>query len=445
MATVTRCALLRGAASSGAAAFIAACGAGTATPGAGVTKESVRLHMFNHAGDQAAIDQWRQVVEPFSQKYPNVTFEVGGPPGGPNTLLDAVLKMGAAGTIADFTYSVTRNGPTMFTSGLTADLTQIVRRERVDLKDVPKAMIENMEWQGKLMALPYDLGYSYIQYNKSLFDKAGVTDPGALWRQKKWDWDAFTNAIAGLARSMPPESQEAPFWLRNTEADYLSIIRSLGGDTMSKDRTRFILGEPVGLAALAKWGELSTRYRAAPPDKGPPGDFDGGKLAMISSNPATITRTQRAAKAGGQPWRWDVVPHPAPAGKKPVPILFTNGLYMWKGTKQEATTIEVLKWMMSDERLLSYGKLTGRDPARTTLQPEHVKNLGIPQNDPRNWLDVYKELTPLAQGIPWTIGYVEWHAILAGEVLTPVGKGEKSAPEAVNAAAPKINAILARK
>ena len=37
------------------------------------------------------------------------------------------------------------------------------------------------------------------------------------------------------------------------------------------------------------------------------------------------------------------------------------------------------------------------------------------------------------------------HAILASEVLTPVGKGEKSAPEAVNAAAPKINAILARR
>ena len=71
-----------------------------------------------------------------------------------------------------------------------------------------------------------------------------------------------------------------------------------------------------------------------------------------------------------------------PAGKKPIPILFTNGLYLWKGTEHESTTVEVLKFMMQDERLLAYGKLTGRDPARTTLQAEHVKNLGLPQNDP---------------------------------------------------------------
>ena len=437
--------MLQSAAVAGGAALLAACGAGQPAATGGVAKEPVRLQMYNHSGDQASIDQWKQVVEPFSQKYSNVTFEVGGPSGGPNTLLDSALKMGAAGTPPDFTYSVTRNGPTLFTSGLTADLTQIVKRERIDLNGVPKAMIENMEWQGKLMAVPYDLGYSYIQFNKTMFDKAGVPDPGTLWRQKKWDWDAFVNAISALARTQTPESQEASFWLRTTEADYLSIIRSLGGDTLSKDRSKFILGEPAGLAALAKWGELSTRYRAAAPDKGPPGDFDGGKLAMISSNPATITRTQKAAQAGGQPWRWDVVPHPAPAGKKPVPILFTNGIYLWKGIKNEATTIEVIKYMMTDERLLTYGKLTGRDPARTTLQPQHVKNLGIPENDPKSWLDVYKELTPLVQGIPWTIGYVEWHTILANEVLSPVGKGEKSAQEAVNAAAPKITAILQRR
>jgi ABC-type glycerol-3-phosphate transport system substrate-binding protein len=409
-----------------------------------VAAEPVRLQMYNHSGDQASIDQWRQVVAPFTQRHPNVTIEIGGPPGGPNTLLDSALKMGAAGTPPDFTYSVTRNGPTLFTSGLTQDVAPVVKRERIDLKDVPKAMIENMEWQGKLMALPYDLGYSYVQYNKLLFDRAGIPDPGTLWRQKKWDWDAFVNSVAAFSRQPFADGGEAGFWIRTVEADYLSIIRSLGGDTLSKDRARFVLGESAGLAALAKWGELATRYRAAPPDKGPPGDFDGGKLAMMSSNPATITRTQRAAQAGGQPWRWDVVPHPAPAGKKPIPILFTNGLYLWKGTTNESTTVEVLKFMMQDERLLAYGKLTGRDPARTMLQAEHVKNLGIPQNDPKSWLDVYRELTPLVQGIPWTVSYVEWHAVLASEVLTPVGKGEKSPQEAVNAATPKISAILAR-
>jgi multiple sugar transport system substrate-binding protein len=235
MVRLTRSALLRGATVGGAAAALAACGAGAAAPSGGVTKEPVRLQMYNHAGDQAAIDQWKEVVGPFSQKHPNVAIDIGGPPGGPNTLLDSVLKMAAGGTPPDFTYSVTRNGPTMFTAGLTADLTPVVKRERIDLKDVPKSMVENMEWQGKLMALPYDLGYSYLTYNKLLFDKAGLPDPGTLWRQKKWDWDAFVSSVAAFARPQFADAGEAGFWIRNVEADYLSFIRSLGGDTLSKE------------------------------------------------------------------------------------------------------------------------------------------------------------------------------------------------------------------
>jgi multiple sugar transport system substrate-binding protein len=444
MAALRRSILLRGAVTGGAAALLAACGAGERAASGGVAKAAVRLQVFNQSGAQKDVEDWQKMLAPFTQKYPNVTFDITGAPTGPNGLLDKALAMGAAGTPPDFTYSVTRNGPTLFTSGLTQELTSLVKRERIDLKDVPKGMVENMEWQGKLMALPYDPGYAFIQYNKALFDKAGVTDPGTLWRQKKWDWDAFVSTVAAL-RAQSPESQQAGFWIRTWEGDYLTIFRTLGGDTLSKDRSKFVLGDGPGLAALGRWAELATRHRAATPDKSPPGEFTGGQLAMMSSHPGNITTIQKTLRDSGQPWAWDVVPHPAPAGKKPVPVLFTNGLYLWKGTKQEPTTIEVLKFLMQDENMLAYGKLTGRDPARSTLMAEHVKNLGIPQNDPKSWLAVYQELTPLVQGVPWTINYVEWHTVLQQEVLTPVGKGEKSPQEAVSAAGPKISAILQRK
>jgi multiple sugar transport system substrate-binding protein len=437
--------VLQGASAISALGLLAGCGAGERTSAGGVTREPVRLQMFNQSGAQKDVEDWQKMLAPFTQKYPNVTFDTTGAAAGPNGLLDKALAMGAAGTPPDFTYSVTRNGPTLFTSGLTQDLTPLVRRERIDLKDVPKGMVENMEWQGKLMALPYDPGYAFIQYNKSLFEKVGVPDPGALWRQKKWDWDTFVNTVAAVSRAQSAESQQAGFWIRTWEGDYLTIFRSLGGDTLSKDRSRFTLGDGPGIAALGRWAELATRHRAAPPDKTPPGEFVGGQLAMMSSHPGNITTIQRQLRDSGQPWSWDVVPHPAPLGKKPVPVLFTNGLYLWKGTKQEPTTVEVLKFLMQDEQMLEYGKLTGRDPARSTLMADHVKNLGIPQSDPKSWLQVYQELTPLVQGVPWTVNYVEWHTVLQQEVLTPVGKGEKSPQEAVSAAGPKISAILARK
>jgi ABC-type glycerol-3-phosphate transport system substrate-binding protein len=147
----------------------------------------------------------------------------------------------------------------------------------------------------------------------------------------------------------------------------------------------------------------------------------------------------------GAQWTWDVAPHPAPPGKRPVPVLFTNGLYLWKGIKEEATAVEALKFLMADESMLRYGQLTGRDPARQTLMPAHVKNLGIPEQDPKSWLKAYQELTNDVRGLPWTVAYVEWHTLVQQQILTPLVRGEKSAQEAVSAVAPQVNAILQRK
>ena len=95
--------------------------------------------------------------------------------------------------------------------------------------------------------------------------------------------------------------------------------------------------------------------------------------------------------------------------------------------------------------MLRYGQLTGRDPARSTLMPSHVKNLGIPEQDPKSWLKVYTELTNKVRGLPWTVAYVEWHTIVQQQILLPLLRGEKSAQEAVTAAAPAVNAVLQRK
>jgi hypothetical protein len=67
-----------------------------------------------------------------------------------------------------------------------------------------------------------------------------------------------------------------------------------------------------------------------------------GLLAMYSSHPGNIRPIQKYVKDNGAQWSWDVVPHPATTGKRPVPVLFTNGLYLWKGIKNEGPATEAL-------------------------------------------------------------------------------------------------------
>jgi multiple sugar transport system substrate-binding protein len=428
----------------GVGAALAACGA-PAEPAGGVTRQPVRLQMFNQSGAQQDVDDWTAMLQPFTQQHPNITIEVGGPPSG-QQMVDKALAMGAAGTPPDVTYSVTRNGPTIFEGGLTQDVSPVVKRERIDLKDVPRPVLENFDWKGKMLALPYDPGYAFVEFNRSLFEQAGVPDPGRLWADKKWEWNAFVQAGVALSRSPSPDQQRFGFLVQNWEGDYVSFLRTNGGDLLNKDRTRLALDDGPSLAALTQWAELVTKHKISPQiGQGPQGAFNSGALAMYSSHPGNIRPIQKFVRDNGAQWTWDVVPHPAPAGKRPVPVLFTNGLYLWKGIKEEATAVEVLKFLMTDESMLRYGSLTGRDPARATLVPQHAKNLGIPDQDPKSYIKLYQDLTNDVRGLPWTVSYVEWHTIVQQQILAPLVRGEKSAQEAVSAAAPQVNAILQRK
>src|SRR5205814_10731308 len=117
MSTITRATVQRRVALVGVGTFLAACGGAATQPqGAGVGKAPVRLQMFNQSGTQQDVDDWTKMLAPFTEKYPHVTFDVSGPPAGVQ-FVDKALTFGAGGTPPDITYSVTRNGTTIYEAG----------------------------------------------------------------------------------------------------------------------------------------------------------------------------------------------------------------------------------------------------------------------------------------------------------------------------------------
>ena len=428
----------------------AACGGDQATPapaasGPGTTP--VRLAMFNQGGDQQSVTEWNTMLEPFTKKYPNVTFDVTGPDAtiGPLAFVEKATALAAGGTPPDLTYSVTRNGPTIFARGFSSDMNTLVKTEKIDLKDVSKPVLDNFDWRGSLLALPYDIGYAYVQYNRSLFAKAGVGDPGKLWESGKWNWDSFLEMSTAMARSATADDARVPYLVKTWEGDYLTIMRTHGGEILSPDRTKLLIDQGASVTALQLWADLAAKHKVSTsPTKPPQGGFNGGRLGMEPSHPGNIRAVQKFVKDNNSPYDWDIVPFPAPAGKKPVPVLFTNGLYAWKASKNQAQVASVLKFLMEDEQMLRYGALTGRDPARGSLQEKHLKNLGIPETAPKSWPKVYTEMAPLARGVPWTVDYIEWHTMVQKEILEPIADGTKTVQAAIAEVMPKVQAVLSR-
>lgn len=389
MTRVTRSHVLRraGLAAGGAAALaLAACGSATTATSGTAAKTPVRLTMYNQGGSQQIVSEWTETLKLVEQKLPHITYDIGGPEQNLQ-FVEKATALWAGGTPPDFTYSVTRNGPAIFTGGMTYDMNVIARREKIDLAGVAKNVLDDFSWDGKLMALPVDTGYAYIQYNKSLFEKAGQPDPGTLWTQGKWDWDTFVSTSVAMGRAVGEGG--AAFTIRTWEVDYLSILRTHGGELLNADRTKLALEESGSVTGLTRWAELHTRQQASTAvDKQPQGGFRSGLMAMVSSHPGEIVPNQRGLKDAGATWTWDVVPHPVPRGGKRTPTLFTNG--------------------------------------------------------PKSYVKLHQELTPQVKGLPHTTNYLEWHGIVAREILTPVGTGQKSPQDAARAAAPAINALLAR-
>jgi ABC-type glycerol-3-phosphate transport system substrate-binding protein len=427
----------------------AACrGTGAPQPStATAPRAPVKLHMFNQCGSASEIQDWTAMLELVQTRLPHVTFEIGGPAGQCLQFLEKALALGVAGTPPDFSYSVTRNGPTLMEAGLVEDMYAVARRERIDLTGVSKPVMDDFTWKGKLMALPLDIGYAFLRYNTQLFRQAGQPDPGQLWQEGRWNWDSFVAVAVALGQVQSGGQPVTGYLIRAWEGDFLSSIRSWGADVLNAERTQLALDSDAGIVALTRWSELVTRYRASPPpDRGPnPKDgFHAGQIGMVYGHPGNIMETRQFMRQAQTELPWDLVPPPASPGRRAVPTLFTNGLYLWKGTKHPAVTVEILKLLISAELMLHYGRLTGRDPARVTLITEHARNLNIPAEDPKNYVRFHQEVTNDVRGLPHTVNYLEWFNLLTNRVLLPVLRAEKAPKEALQAAAPAIHAILAR-
>jgi len=415
----------------------AACGAGGSSPAAGgAAKTPVTLQMLSQVEEA-----FPELLRLAKERMPHVAVNFSVATG--YGFIEKALALGAGGTPADLSWCNARFFSGMAEANLLQDLNATAKREKIDLGGIPKAVLDDATWKGKLACLPGDIGQSLIGFNRTLFEKAGQPDPATLWREKKWNWDSFTAAAAAMSRpGANPGEEQYGYLISTWEGDYLTFVRTLSGEVVNKERTKFTLDDGAGAAALARWAELVNRYKASPmPGKGPPGGFNSGRVAMFSTHPGVIIGTRKAASEGG--WGWDLVPHPAPAGRRPAPVLFTNGFNLWKG-KQEAAATELMKFWVTPELILEWGARTGRAPARAPLTGEFAKRLDMPAQDPKSYVAAAQEVNNDLRGMPFTPNYQEWYKVLVDDVLLPVLSSEKSAQDATRASAAAINAILAR-
>ena len=106
------------------------------------------------------------------------------------TRLSALINASAA---PDICYMTGSHWPSLVIKGFMQDLTATKQDTNMDIFD--QQLMQAYKWNGKQYGIitknSTEGHFQVTYYNKTIFNRLGVTDPGTLWKQGKWNWNTF--------------------------------------------------------------------------------------------------------------------------------------------------------------------------------------------------------------------------------------------------------------
>lgn len=222
----------------GVALLLAACGGGadtpTAEPGAGDPDQPVTLTWWHNATADPGKSYYQSVADAYRQAHPNVTIKVQPLQNEQfSTKIPVALQ--------------SNNPPDIFQQWGGGQLADQVRAGKVqDLTEAVRPWIGSLgpavnNWQvdGKQYGVPYTFGIVGFWYNKSLFQKAGITAPPATFEDLLGAVQKLKSAgvAAPIAIGSKDKWPDAFYW------DYLAL-RLCSQEVMQRSAADYNFDDP---------------------------------------------------------------------------------------------------------------------------------------------------------------------------------------------------------
>jgi multiple sugar transport system substrate-binding protein len=152
---------------------------------------SLKLQCFGGDAELAAITN---AVARFNKKYPNVSVDLSIDPisGGWGDYVTKVLGEFNAGTASDVYGTAIETFQAFSSRGLWLDLSDFVK-SNPGFSDFAPSLFQQASYKGQVHYVPIGWNNIMINYNRDLFDKAGVPYP-----KQGWTWDEFREVAKKL-------------------------------------------------------------------------------------------------------------------------------------------------------------------------------------------------------------------------------------------------------
>jgi multiple sugar transport system substrate-binding protein len=275
------------------------CGGGGGGGASSASGGKTALTWFMWSGSDVEVQAWKHVGAMVTQKYPKITVKFQT-----TSFPDYWTKLAAqasGGNAACILGMQSLRTPGL--GQLLRPLDDLAKQNGVDMADFDKSITDGLTINGKLVAVPYDLGPLVIFYNKTAFTKAGVPEP-----KPGWTIQDFLSAGKSLtsAKKYGFAAFPLPDWM-------IPWGMSLYGVNPVNDAGQATLTSPDFVKAMQWYVDLVQKEKIAPEVPAtndyswPVNQFLSGNVAMVVDGPWDLINTKSQAK-------FDVGIVPMPAG-----------------------------------------------------------------------------------------------------------------------------------
>lgn len=419
-----------------AAAALNGCSSPQAASGPVDTKAPVTLTWWTGQADKPE-QLLEGLAKEFHAAHPNVTIKVSS--GAPTTddLLQKISAGFVSGDYPDISYAYGSWTGELASSGRMLDITKRVADPAVKWNEFPESAQQTAKPAGKVIGFPSVVDDLSVLYNKTLFDKAGLSYP-----TNDWTWAQFQAAAKKLTDSStqtygfgyPVSDSEDTTWR------LWPLLWQNGGRILSADSKKAAFDSPAGVTALDTLRSMAVTDKSVYLDQtGQKFEplFVSGRIAMIMDGPWLLTDLKTAHTNYGVSFL------PGTNGKHTT----ISGPDIWaifdhKDANRSYWAYQLAKWVTDPAQDARYNVALGNLPLRPASEKSSPQYKDLVKSFPG--VDVMiANFVNVTIARPTVQGYPPLSSAVA-QGIAAVLQGKDSSSDALKKAAATADAALAK-
>lgn len=312
-----------------------------------------------HSHAEAQMGGVNYMISEFQKKYPHITVEPVFQ-GGYTDLQKKLSAAVAANDVPAVTNVEVSVVPNFADGGLFEELTPYIKRDKVDMEDFSKGMLQAYAYKDKQYGFPLIVSTSVMIYNKTMFDKLGVQPP------QKWDEIEEFNKKVTVKEG--GKTSRYAFSVPGWDTWYYDPwVSNGGGSILNDDGTKTSLDMPESqrwAENFKKWfddGSLTVGFGKGASDTMRQ-MFLEEKIGMVQHSSAIIKTYVENAK-------FEVGVSFIPGDKERKSHIGGAGIVMMKGAKddQKEAAWKFIQFMTSAENNIRWADETGYLPTHKSV------------------------------------------------------------------------------